>query len=213
MTPALGKRIPRNEDARLLTGRALFVDDVQRPGMVHAAFLRSDHAHARIRAIHASAARRRPGVIAVYTADDLGDYWQHGPLLVPPPPVPGAIFHACTQVPLARDKVRHVGEPLAMVVAESRYIAEDALADIVVDLEPLPAVVDLERALSPEAPRLHEHLESLPFLGRCNYPKNSTFIVSRFDPLAQALQVRATFWILFLFFYYYPLSLHLLFAK
>ncbi len=160
MTPALGKRIPRNEDARLLTGRALFVDDVQRPGMVHAAFLRSDHAHARIHAIDASAARRRPGVIAVYTADDLGDYWQHGPLLVPPPPVPGAIFHACTQVPLARDKVRHVGEPLAMVVAESRYIAEDALADIVVDLEPLPAVVDLERALSPEAPRLHEHLES-----------------------------------------------------
>jgi carbon-monoxide dehydrogenase large subunit len=160
MTPSLGKRIPRNEDARLLTGRALFVDDVQLPGMVHAAFLRSDHAHARIRSINVAAARRRPGVIAVYTADDLGDYWQHGPLLVPPPPVPGAIFHVCTQVPLARDKVRHVGEPIAMVVAESRYIAEDALADIVVDLEPLPVAVDLERALAADAPRLHEHLES-----------------------------------------------------
>jgi CO/xanthine dehydrogenase Mo-binding subunit len=70
------------------------------------------------------------------------------------------IFHACTQVPLAKDKVRHVGEPLAMVVAESRYVAEDALADIAVDIDPIEAVVDLERALEPGAPRLHEHLES-----------------------------------------------------
>ncbi len=160
MTPSLGKRIPRNEDARLLTGRALFVDDVQLPGMVHAAFLRSDHAHARIKSVDAAAARRRSGVLAVYTAEDLGAYWQHGPLLVPPPPVPGMIFHACTQVPLARDKVRHVGEPVAMVVADTRYIAEDALADIVVDFEPLPVAVDVERALAPDAPRLHEQLES-----------------------------------------------------
>jgi CO/xanthine dehydrogenase Mo-binding subunit len=160
MTPYLGKRVPRNEDARLLTGRALFVDDVQLPGMVHAAFLRSDHAHARLRSIDVGAARQRPGVVAVYTADDLGDYWQPGPLLVHPPPVPGSVFHVCTQVPLARDKVRHVGEPIVMVVAESRYLAEDALADITVDLEPLEAAVDLERALDPAAPRVHEHLDS-----------------------------------------------------
>ena len=160
MTPYLGKRVPRNEDARLLTGRALFVDDVQLPGMAHAAFLRSDHAHARLRSIDATAARRRPGVIAVYTADDLGTYWQAGPLLVPPPPVPDSVFHVCTQVPLARDKVRHVGEPMAMVVAENRYLAEDALADIIVDLEPLEAAVDLERALTAAAPRIHEHLDS-----------------------------------------------------
>jgi aerobic carbon-monoxide dehydrogenase large subunit len=160
MTPYLGKRVPRNEDARLLTGRALFVDDVQLPGMVHAAFLRSDYAHARLRSIDVTAARQRPGVVAVYTADDLGDYWQAGPLLVQPPPVPGSVFHVCTQVPLARDKVRHVGEPIVMVVAESRYLAEDALADIVVDLEPLDAAVDLERALEPAAPRIHEHLDS-----------------------------------------------------
>ena len=159
MAAYLGSRVVRNEDARLLTGRALFVDDVRLPGMLHVAFLRSDHAHGRLRSVDVTAARARPGVVAVYTAADLGDYWQAGPLLVPPPPVPGMVFHACTQVPLAKDKVRHVGEPLAMVVAESRYLAEDALADIVVDLEPLPAVVDLEAALAPEAPRLHEHLD------------------------------------------------------
>ena len=70
------------------------------------------------------------------------------------------IFNECTQVPLAKDKVRYAGEPLAMVVAESRYLAEDALADIVVRIEPLKAVVDLEAALAPDAPRLHEHLPS-----------------------------------------------------
>jgi CO/xanthine dehydrogenase Mo-binding subunit len=83
-------------------------------------------------------------VIAVYTADDLGAYWQPGPLLVPPPPIPGITFNQRTQVPLAKDKVRHVGEPLALVIAQSRHLAEDALADIAFDLEPLPAVTDLE---------------------------------------------------------------------
>jgi len=126
----VGKRVLRNEDARLLTGRALFVDDVQLEGMLHVAFLRSEHAHARVKGIDVAAARRRPGVVAVYTAADLGDYWRPGPLLVPPPPIPGLEFHACTQVPLVKDKARHVGEPIAMVVAESRYVAEDALADI-----------------------------------------------------------------------------------
>ena len=68
---------------------------------------------------------------------------------MPPPPIAGITFNQRTQVPLAKDKVRHVGEPLAMVIADSRYLAEDALADIAVDLEPLPAVVDLEKALAP----------------------------------------------------------------
>ena len=152
----VGKPVLRLEDAKLLTGRALFVDDVRLPGMLHAAFLRSDTAHGILRGIDAGAARARPGVVAVYTAADLGDYWQPGPLLVPPPPIPGLVFNAATQVPLARDKVRHCGEPLAMVVAESRYVAEDALDDITVDQEPLPAVVDLEAALAPGAPLVHE---------------------------------------------------------
>jgi carbon-monoxide dehydrogenase large subunit len=152
----MGQSVPRLEDAKLLTGRALFVDDVQLPGMLHAAFLRSDDAHGILRSIDASAARERAGVVAVYTAQDLGDYWRPGPLLVPPPPITGLVFNAATQVPLARDKVRHGGEALAMVVAESRYIAEDALEDIVVELEPLAAVTDLEAALRPGASLVHE---------------------------------------------------------
>jgi carbon-monoxide dehydrogenase large subunit len=156
----IGERVRRNEDARLLTGRALFVDDVRLDGLLHVAFLRSQHAHARLTSVDASVARTRPGVVAVYTAADLGDYWRPGPLLVPPPPIAGLVFHPCTQVPLAKDKLRHVGEPIAMVVAESRYVAEDALDDIVVEADPLPAVVDLEAALAPGAPRVHDHLSS-----------------------------------------------------
>jgi len=159
-TRTFGERIRRNEDPRLLTGRALFVDDVNLPGMGHAAFLRSPHAHARILAIDTSAARALPGVFAVITAEDLGAYWQPGPLLVPPPPIDGIVFHARTQVPLARGKVRQLGEPVAVVVAASRYLAEDAAERITVDYEPLPAVGDLEAALTPEAPRVHEDLAS-----------------------------------------------------
>ena len=159
-TRFFGAPIKRNEDRKLLTGQALFVDDVELPGMLHAAFLRSQVAHGRIKRIDVSRAKQRPGVVAVYTADDYGAYWQHGPLLVPPPPIPGSIFNQRTQVPLARDKVRHVGEPLAVVVAESRYIAEDALDDIEVDLEPLPAVVDLEAALRAGSALVHDDLGS-----------------------------------------------------
>jgi carbon-monoxide dehydrogenase large subunit len=136
------------------------VDDVELPGMLHAAFLRSDHAHGVLRGIDASEARKQPGVVAVYTAQDLGDYWKPGPLLVPPPPIPGLVFNAATQVPLAKGKVRHCGEPLAMVVAESRYLAEDALDSIVVDIEPLPAVIHLEAALAPDSSLLHEQFGS-----------------------------------------------------
>jgi carbon-monoxide dehydrogenase large subunit len=159
-TRFFGAPVKRNEDRKLLTGQALFVDDVELPGMLHAAFLRSQAAHARIKRIDVSRARQRPGVVAVYTADDYGAYWQPGPLLVPPPPIPGSIFNLRTHVPLAKDKVRHVGEPLAVVVAESRYIAEDALDDIDVDLEPLPAVIDLEAALRPGSTLVHDDLGS-----------------------------------------------------
>lgn len=159
-TQAIGKRVRRNEDPRLLTGSALFVDDVQLPGMAHAAFLRSPYAHARIGSIEVDRARRRPGVLAVFTAADLGDYWKPGPLLVSPPPIDGIVFHERTQVPLARDKIRHAGEPVVLVVAQTRYLAEDALQDIEVDYEPLPAVVDLEAALAPESPRVHDDLPS-----------------------------------------------------
>jgi carbon-monoxide dehydrogenase large subunit len=156
----LGERLKRNEDPRLLTGQALFVDDLDLPETGHVAFLRSPYAHARIRSVDVARARSHPGVIAVYTAADLGDYWQPGPLLVPPPPIAGSVFAQRTQVPLARDKVRHLGEPVALVVAGSRYVAEDALEEIAAEYEPLPAVVDLERALAPGAPLVHDDLAS-----------------------------------------------------
>ncbi len=157
----IGKRVQRNEDPRLLTGQALFVDDVAIPGMLHAAFLRSDYAHARLKSIDVSAARERPGVVAVYTAEDMGEDWKPGPPLVSPPPtVKDVLFHSRTQVPLVKDKVRYAGEPIAVVIAESRYIAEDAVEDILVDLEPLEAVGDLEKALQPESALVHDDLES-----------------------------------------------------
>src|SRR5258707_6644287 len=142
-TRTFGEPIKRNEDRRLLTGQALFVDDVELPGLLHAAFLRSPHAHARILSVDTAKAAARPGVVAVYAAADLGDYWQPGPLLVPPPPIAELTFNLRTQVPLAKDKVRHAGEPIACVIAESRYLAEDALGDIEVEYAVLPALGDL----------------------------------------------------------------------
>ena len=159
-TRVFGQPIIRNEDPRLLTGQALFVDDVDLPGMLHAAFLRSSYAHARIKSIDVSAAQQRPGVAAVFTAADLGDYWKPGPLLVSPPPVEGCVFNERTQVPLARDKARFAGEPIAVVLAESRYLAEDALTDIVVDFEPLDPVVDMEKALEASSSLVHEDVGS-----------------------------------------------------
>lgn len=153
-----GKPLTRNEDPRLLRGEALFVDDVQLPGMLHAAFLRSPHAHARLLSIDTTAAKARAGVHAVITADDLGDYWKPGPLLVPPPPIEGMIFRQRCQVPLAKGIVRHLGEPIAMVLAESRYIAEDAVGDIAVEYATLPAVGDLEAALQPGSALVHDDL-------------------------------------------------------
>ena len=159
-TRTFGEPVKRNEDRRLLTGQALFIDDVELPSMLHAAFLRSQVAHARILKIDVSKALQRPGVVAAYTAGDLGDYWQPGPLLVPPPPIAGIVFNERTQVPLAKVKIRHVGEPLVIVIAESRYIAEDALDDIDIELETLGAVVDLEQALSATSPLVHDDLSS-----------------------------------------------------
>ncbi len=154
-----GQPLKRNEDPQLLTGQAVFIDDIELPGMLHAAFLRSDFAHARIKSIDVSAAKQRPGVVAVYTAEDFGEFWKPGPLQVPPPSaIPGAVFNARTLVPIAKDKVRFSGEPLALVIAESRYIAEDALADIFVDMDILPAVTDMEKALEPGSALVHDDL-------------------------------------------------------
>ena len=156
-----GQPIKRLEDKFLLTGNAKFIDDIEIPGMLHAAFLRSDFAHARINKIDVTEARKHPGVVAVYTAEDFGDYWKVGPLQVPPPfAIKDAKFNARPLPPIAKDKIRFSGEPLAVVIAESRYIAEDALEDIVVDVEMLPAVCNLEKAYEDTSVLIHEDLPS-----------------------------------------------------
>jgi len=150
-TRSIGARIPRNEDSRLLRGLGCFVDDVNPPGILHAATLRSPHAHARIARIDAAAARGAPGVHLVMTAADVGELNQPSPLLIPHP----TLTHPRTQCPLAVDEVRYVGEAVAFVVADDRYQAEDALELIEVDYEPLPVVVNLATALDAGTPRVH----------------------------------------------------------
>jgi len=156
-----GKPVLRVEDKQMLTGNVKYVDDIEIPGQLHAAFLRSDYAHARILKIDVSEARKHPGVVAIYTAEDFGDFWKPGPLQVPPPTaIAGSQFNTRTLVPIAKDKIRYSGEVLAVVIAESRYIAEDAFDDIIVDVDPLPAVVDLEKAWEDTSVLVHDDLPS-----------------------------------------------------
>ena len=148
----IGAPVKRKEDFRLLTGRGKYAADVRLPGLLHAAMLRSPHPHARIVAVRADAARAVPGVFAVITADDLG--------IVPRIPVrlgqrAGVGPTACLQPPLATGVVRYVGEPIAFVVAASRYLAEDALELVEIDWELLPVVADARRAGDPGVPILH----------------------------------------------------------
>jgi aerobic carbon-monoxide dehydrogenase large subunit len=147
----IGARVKRVEDRRLLTGQGAFTDDRIVPGALHVAFRRSDHAHARISRISISAAVEMPGVFAVYTAEDLHD-------LVEPVRASSRLkdYHATTLYPLACDKVRYVGEPVVAVLAENRYVAEDALARIEIAYEPLGTVIDPEVAVRADAPLLHE---------------------------------------------------------
>jgi aerobic carbon-monoxide dehydrogenase large subunit len=148
--------VRRREDPRLITGTGEFVDDLRVPGCLSAAMLRSPHAHAAIRAVDASAARRAPGVVGVFTAADLGAAGAPIPIYAPHPALPVP----CRIRPLAAGRVRFVGEPVAVVIADDPYRAWDALDLIRVEYEPLPAVVDVEAALAPGAPILHEEVGS-----------------------------------------------------
>jgi carbon-monoxide dehydrogenase large subunit len=147
----IGAPIRRREDVRFLTGRATFVDDIKVPGMLHAAILRSPQAHARIVSIDAAQALALPGVAAVFTFADIAPYAK--PIPVRLYPLPG--LERFLQYPLAQDKVRYVGEAIAVVVASSRHVAEDALDAMQVVYEPLPAVVDMQSALRDQVV-LHE---------------------------------------------------------
>ena len=149
----LGSPIKRREDPRLITGQATYVDDIKLPGMLHMAVLRSPYGHARINSINTEAARNQPGVVAVYTAEDLkgavGDIAVAVPL--------GKMTEGMgIRKPLAEDKVRFFGDPVAVVIAEDRYTARDARDLIEVDYEPLPAAIDVEKAMQPGAPLLYE---------------------------------------------------------
>ena len=207
MTP-----VRRNEDPRLLRGLGSYVDDIDPPGVLHAAILRSPYGHARIAHIDASAARAYPGVRAVYTAADLGDFNQPAPLVIPHP----SLTHGRTQRPLATDKVCYIGEAVAMVVADDRYIAEDAVGLIEVEWQPLPAMVDFRVADQPGQPLVHDdvpgnvaaHLvqvvgdpesafheaahvfEEQLFVERsCGSPIEARGVVAVYDPLQESLMV------------------------
>ncbi|MEE9197208.1 MAG: molybdopterin cofactor-binding domain-containing protein, partial [bacterium] len=147
-----GARVPRIEDKRLLTGNGRYIDDLPAHGALHAAFLRSPYAHARIQSFDGSGALRA-GAVAVFTAEDLGPAWKEFPL-----PVPHPALRPRNTVPLAKGKTRYMGEPVAVVLAESRAQAEDALEGIQVSYEILEPAVHPVDALKEGAPLVHEDL-------------------------------------------------------
>ena len=161
----VGQRVPRHEDARFLTGRGVFVDDIVLPGTLHAAFVRSDIARGTITSVDIAAAAGMPGVVAVFTAPELNPLVREWWVDFEGPEGASRPFRL-----LADHDARFVGEPIAMVVADSRYQAEDALEAVEVDVDPLPAIVDVERALDDGVPPVHPDRESnlvleLPTIG------------------------------------------------
>lgn len=169
-TPYVGRPLPRLEDRRLVAGRGRFTDDVALEGQVHAVFVRSPHAHAGILSIDTAKARALAGVIAVFTA---GDYAAAGGRGIAHVATPASTFDVrekafsgpglqtpaeLTHLPLAGERVRFVGEPVVMVVAESRRLAEDAAESVMVEYAVLPAVTDALAALGEGAPQLHDEV-------------------------------------------------------
>jgi carbon-monoxide dehydrogenase large subunit len=144
----VGSRLGRREDGPLLAGRAQFVADVTLPGIVEAAFVRSSLAHARITGIDVGEARADPAVLSVVTAADLGDVARY-PHFVP-------WMKDVAAFPLARERVRYVGMPIVALLAEDRYVAEDAAARVIVEYEELPVLVSVDDALADGAPRLYD---------------------------------------------------------
>lgn len=151
----IGRRIPRKEDRRLLIGAGRYLDDIEVPGVLHACFVRSPHAHARIVAIDVDAARAMPGVVAIVTGHDLARWTGRHRMA---PPIEGLQPVEMDTLPIER--VRFHGDPVACVVATDRYRAEDAAEQVTVDYAPLEAVSDMQRALEPGAPLVDETLPS-----------------------------------------------------
>ncbi len=149
----IGKPVPRKEDAKLLTGQSRYIDDLNLLGMVWAAVVRSPYAHARIKSVDVSKARKAEGVVAAFSGADLAEDWKATlPCVWLVTEDTKQPFHR----PLATDKVRYQGDGVAVVIAETRVLAKDAAELVEVDYEPLPAVVDPEEALADGAPLVHE---------------------------------------------------------
>jgi carbon-monoxide dehydrogenase large subunit len=153
----IGDAPVRKEDAKLVTGQTTWTDNITFPGMLYVAALRSPMAHARINSVDVSAALEQPGVVAALTGADLADDWA-GPLPCAWPVTPDMIHP--DHWPVAKDEVRYVGDAVAVVVARDRFAATDALEHIMVDYEPLDAVVDMEAALADGAPLVHGDQDS-----------------------------------------------------
>src|SRR5579871_3434300 len=168
--PYIGRPLPRFEDRRLVSGRGRFTDDFALDGQVHAVFVRSPYAHARILSIDTGAAARLPGVVAVFTAND---YAATGGRGVAHFANPASTFDVNAKafagtglqtpvelphLPLAGDRVRFVGEPVVMVIAETQSAAQDAAESVVITYQELPAVTDAVAALKPGAPVVHDEV-------------------------------------------------------
>ncbi|HET9349841.1 MAG TPA: xanthine dehydrogenase family protein molybdopterin-binding subunit [Burkholderiales bacterium] len=151
----IGAPLARKEDLRFLTGHGRYVEDIEIPGALHACFVRSPHPHARIKSIKTEEAKKLKGVVAIYTGKDLAQWT--APLRMAPP-IEGLLPVEMTTLPI--DKVRFHGDPVACVIAQSRYLAEDAAERVEVDYEPLPAVANLAQALSENSPKVDESLPS-----------------------------------------------------
>src|SRR5438034_4040084 len=151
----LGAPVKRVEDPRFITGRGRYLDDIKLPGMAYLAILRSPYAHANIRSVNVDAAKSMPGVLAAFTGADIP--YNPLPMAWPAGGAAGIQNNVNTPRILATDSVKWTGEGVAAVVAETAEQAVDALEAIEVEYEPLPAVVDAEKATQPGAPQLHEN--------------------------------------------------------
>src|SRR6185437_10518890 len=157
----VGAPIKRTEDPRLLTGRGEYSGDRKPDRALHAAFRRSEQSHARIMRIDITAAEAAPGVIAVLTSESISDDFKP---VIPFSRMPN--YYATPIVPLAIGKVRYVGEAVAVVIASSRYLAEDAIELIEIEYEPLGAISRAEQAVEDDAPLLHEEAGSNVLIAR-----------------------------------------------
>src|SRR2546423_7295312 len=150
----VGRAMRRKEDPRLITGQGSYVDDINLVGQLWAAWVRSPEAHAKIVSIDTSAAKARDGVVAVYTNEDL-DMEAGLPMAWVPP---GVEVKTPEHWVLAKGEVKHVGDPVALVIGDDRYGVIDAVEDVVVEYDPLPVITDPEKALEDGSPLVHESL-------------------------------------------------------